>query len=467
MDTKGLIDELNSMKDNFPDLIVKEIRVSSFNCVYIVTSDSVSSGDKVNDFILKYFSNKSIHDDFSFSNISKSINNFIPSINLKSVNDNAEFFNYLFSGFTLVIYKDVVIAYETRADIDRGVTESSSEPVLRGPKDSFGENYNKNIGLIRKRIKSKDLFLNEFDIGDVNNNKVGVMYLNSICDKDILNSIKSKLNDLVIDGVLDTNYFCELLGDENKSIFPTIMCSEKPDDVCRALMNGKIIITMENSPSILIVPTLFIDFFHSSEDYYRKPLFVTFVRIIRIIAFFITILTPGFYIAVTTHDFKMLPTSLLINFATQRSGVPFPTFVEAFILLLAFEILYEGDSRNPSQRGTSLSVLGALILGEAAVSAGLISPIMVIVVAITNISGLLFIYYDMQSAIRFWRYLIIFLSILFGIVGFIDGIILMLINMSSITSFGKPYLIPFSPFYKNGQDDAIIRKYNRKVKNND
>lgn len=453
MDINKLINKYINMQSHFPDLIIKKIKLGLFKHVYIITSDSVSSGDKVNDFILKYYSARS----FFKSRFSNEIENFIPSINMKEITKENEILYYVYNGFTVVLEKNKIFAFETRAEIDRGVTESSSEPNIKGPKDSFAENYQKNIGLIRKRIKSEELYLDELTLGKESKTKVGIFYMNNIAEETLVNEVKNKLKKINIDGVLDNGYLKELFRKENKTIFPTIKSTEKPDNVCKNILDGKIAIVMENSPSVLIIPTFFIDYFKYTEDYSNKSITSSFLRIIRMIAFIISITLPAFYIAITTCDQEIIPTSLLVNFAMQREGVPFPGIVEAILLLLAFEILNEGDSKIPSARTTSLSILGALILGEAAVSAGVISPIMVIVIAITSVCSLLFSYLDIGGAIKFWRYTLMFFSCFFGIIGLFIGTLFMIVNMCSIKSFGKPYLLPFSPFFLEEQKNALLR----------
>lgn len=458
MNSNSIIKKLYNIKKDMPDLIIKKIKVSLFKYVYIISNESVSSADRVNNFILKYFSNKSILSNKVLNNLKKEIEENVPSINFKIVTDENNLLNLLFSGFTIIICKDTIVAYETRADLDRGVTEPTSEPVVRGPKDSFTENYNKNMGLIRKRIKSENLCLEEVTIGRESNSKVGILYMKNICEEELVNNIKDKLNSIDIDGILDVNYLKTFLDHDNITFFPTLLYTEKPDDASRYLLDGRVIITMENSPSVIVTPTFFIDFFHNSEDYYHKAFFSSFMRIVRFLAFILAIITPAFFIAIISYDPEILPVSLLINFSVQRSNVPFPVIIEAFILLFTFELLYEGDSRTPSSRGTSLSILGALVLGDAAVNAGLISPIMVIVVAISSISSLVFVYYDMQGSIRFWRYLLMGLSGIFGIIGFIMGTLLLVINLCAIKTFGKPYTLPIFPFLPKEQGNAIIRK---------
>lgn len=244
---------------------------------------------------------------------------------------------------------------------------------------------------------------------------------------------------------MDTYYIKSLINKENKTLFPTIKSTERPDTVAKSLTEGKICIMCENSCNVLIIPTLFIDFFYNDEDNYQKNIYVKFVKIIRILAFFTSILAPGIYLSLITYDQQILPTSLLMNFSLQRATVPFPALIEAFVLMFTFELLYEADALTPSSRGTSLSILGALVLGDAAVNAGVISPIMVIVVAITAISSIFFIYYDFQSFIRFYRYLLMIMASFFGIIGILFGTLIIITNLCNIKSFGKPFMIPITP----------------------
>lgn len=463
MNTKEILKELYNMKEHMPDLIIKDIKIGVFKHVYVITNEAVSSGDKVNDFILKYFSNKSLFKGKILKNLRRDIEENIPSINYKYISDRDMFLTLLFSGFTIVVYENEAVAYETRAELDRGVTEPTSEPVLRGPKDSFTENYNKNIGLIRKRIKSEHLALEEVTIGKQTKSKVGIMYMSNICDDELVSNVKKTLESIDIDGIMDVNNFKSYIAKDNHTLFPTILYTERPDDTCRFLLDGRVIVTMENSPSVLVAPTFFMDFFHSSDDYYHKPFFASFIRLIRFISYFIAILTPALFISIITYDQEVLPVSLLINFSEQRSNVPFPAIIEAFLLMFTFELLYEGDARTPANRGTSLSILGALILGDAAVQAGLISPIMVIVIAVSSIGSLIFIYYDIQGSIRFWRYLLMIFAALFGIIGFMCGLLLLVINLCTIKTFGKPYLLPISPFIKDAQNNALVRRDLKKI----
>ncbi len=439
-----IINYLKDKKTYMPDLQIKEILTNLYK-LYVINIQTVSNSSLSNSFILDYLSKRSLLKNEMFSSLKKDLLNHIPSISFIEIKENAVM-EYLFNGFTILIYNEEIIAIETKASLDRAVSEPTSEPTIKGPKDAFNENYNTNIGLIRKRIKSENLYIEELTMGSVTKTKVSIMYMNNIVDKNLLEDVTNKIKDIKTDKILDTYYIKELIKNENKTIIPTIKSTEKPDNVAKCLTEGKICILTENSSNVLIIPTFFIEYFYNSEDNYQKKVYVGFVKFIRILALLITIFAPAIYLSLITYDQQMLPTSLLINFSLQRSGVPFPALIEAFLLMITFELLYEADALTPTTRGTSLSILGALVLGDAAVSAGIVSPIMVIVVAITAISSIFFAFQDFQSSIRLYRYLMMILSCFFGIVGIVFGFLFILTKLCSIKSFNKPFIISFETF---------------------
>ena len=437
----NIINKIYLSKETMPDL---QIRKMSFllKKIYIINIQSVSSSKDTNDFILKYLSNKSI---ISKILLLKDIRNYIPSISFISIGEE-EVYNYLFNGFTVLIYGSKIYAFETKEDLNRSITEPTGEPTIKGPKDSFNENYNTNIGLIRKRIKDKNLFIKELKLGTISKTKIAIMYIDNIVDKDLLKDVINKIKNINTDKLLDTYYIKELIKHENKTIIPTIKSSEKPDTISKCLTEGKICVITENSSNALIIPTFFIEYFYNSEDNYQKKVYVYFVKIIRMLALYITIFAPSIYLSLITYDQGILPTDLLISFSLQRSSVPFPAVIEAFLLMITFEILYEADALTPKSKGTSLSILGALVLGDAAVAAGIVSPIMVIVVAITAISGVFFSYQDFQSSIRLYRYSLMIISCFFGMIGNIFGFLFIITKICSIKSFNKPFIISFDTF---------------------
>ena len=443
---------LNKIKNdkNIKDLIFKEIKINK-EIINIIEIDTITNSFDINNFILKRISLLEKED-----NLYEYLYNNLPCINIKKINNYEEMINNLVNAFTIIIIDNKILSIETINYPIRGVSESSYEKAVTGPKDSFIEHFNTNVGLIRKRIKSIDLKLENLTIGKYTNTNVGIMYINGIAKLELKNKIIEKLKNINIDGIIDSGYLKKYLTKSN-SLFPTIKVTERPDVVSQALLEGKIIIIVDNSPNILILPSFFIDYFHTSDDYYQKHVNITFIRIIRLFAFLISILLPCYYIAITTYNVDFIPINLLVNFISQRSNVPFPAFIEAFIMIISFEILRESDMRIPSSQGSAISILGGLVLGEAAVSAGIISPIMIIVVAISAISGLVFQSVEVVNAIRYWRFILIILSSILGLYGIFIGILLIISNLSDTKSFDEDYLYPFAPINFKEQKDGFIR----------
>ena len=442
---------IEKLKEFSPDLKIKNI-----NNISIIYFESLCNSEYINNFILKPIVKYNINNIYKINKL---------PIEYKNIKDENELFLYLYSGFTIINIKNIYIAIETKYSLDSGINEASNEKVIKGPKDAFNENYQNNIGLIRKRIKSTDLKIIEFIIGTSSKTKVSLLYMDNIANIDLVNKIKKKLKSMNLDYVASSNYISENLNN-NSYIFPTNLTTERPDLVSFSLMEGRCAIVIENSPQALIFPSLFSDYIKNIDDYYQNSINVSITRIIRIFAFLIAIITPGFYIALTTFNQETLPTSVLINFSMQREGVPFPSCVEAFLLWLSFEILREADTRVPFVVGSSMSIVGALVLGQAAVEAGMISPIMIIVIAISSVASFLFNDNDIVNAIRIWKIIFLLLGSFVGLYGIFIGSLLFLIRISSIYSYGYDYSIPYAPFNLTEQLNNFILskryKFNRR-----
>ncbi len=373
---------------------------------------------------------------------------------------------YLSSGFTCIVidgFKECIVI-ETKETLDRGVSEPTTEVTVKGPKDAFTENYNKNLGLVRKRIKDENLRIKEYKLGRRTKTKVSLLYIKDIALKERVNKIKEKLENIDIDGILDVGYIRDFLVEDNYSSFPTVINTERPDIVSSALLEGKVAIVVENTSNVLVIPGLLNNFIHSPEDSYQKAINISMTRFLRLLALIITITTPALYIAITTFNQEIIPDTLLISLALQRNNVPFPNAIDIIILMLTFEILREGDMRLPSSMGTSISIVGALVLGDAAVNAGLVAPMAVIIVAVSSITGLLFTDLDIVNAFRWWRMIFLFFSITMGLIGFVCAGLIFITKITSMESFGVGYLEPFSPFNKSMFQDAIVTKPHNKMK---
>lgn len=458
-----VFETINNMNGKSSDIVTRIIEKNNNRIGYIFL-ESVSSDDKISDFLNKAIINidkKKFLD--SFYNLVK---NSIFSSNMKFCTTYEDMFFYLASGFTVIVVDNSTkaIVIETKATLDRGVSESTSETIIRGPKDSFTENHNINLGLIRKRIKDSNLWFEDTQVGVRTKTKVTVAYIKDIVPNKKVQRILNDLKKIDIDGVLDGGYIRELIEKKQKSIFPKLISTERPDLTCSSLLNGKIVILVENTPFVLILPATLSDFFQSAEDNYQKSFNASFNRILRVICFFISLLTPALYIALMTYNHEILPDQLLISLAVQRDGVPFPTAIEVLLFVLTFEVLREADVHVPSFSGGAMSIVGALILGDAAVAAGIVSPIVIIVVAATSISELVFYDIDIIDAIREWRILFIISASFLGIIGFMVAFIIFIAKLASLECLGTPYLTPFSPLNIRGIKDSIIRVSRKKMK---
>ena len=453
---KKIIEKTKKLYGNSPDINTRLINVKGTN-IGIIFLESSSQASTISDFIIKgtlyASSNKTI-----FQNIFEALKNNLFNSQLFTIKDYNQFPYFLSSGFTIVVVDgiDEAIIMETRGQLDRGVTESTSEPILRGSKDSFTESHSKNLGLIRKRIKDPNLWFNEIKLGRRTQTRISIAYINGIADPQKLKEIKKRLKKIDVDGVLDSGNIRDYLVDK-KSAFPQIQSTERPDVTSQALLSGKIVIFVENCPFTLIMPNVFIDYLHTSEDQYQKSSNITFTRVLRTIALIITIFTPAIYIAITTYDQNTIPDKLLISLAIQREGVPFPTAFEIILLTTIFEILRESDLRSPSSMSAAMSIVGALVLGQAAVDAGIVSPITVIVVAFTSICSLVFTDIDFMNGIRTWRFIFILAASILGIIGILSFTIIWLIKLSSLENLETSFLSPFAPFSKQDQNDAIYK----------
>lgn len=325
----------------------------------------------------------------------------------------------------------------------RGVPAVEAEVTVRGSKDSFTEVVAFNKVLIRRRIKDTSLKMENMQVGIRSRTDVTVAYIEGIASPALIREIKQRLERFTIDGILDVGMLEQLLESKWYSLFPQFQSTERPDKAAAALLDGRIVLLADNSPMALILPVTLACFFQAADDYYGRWPFVSCIRVLRYIAAFFAMSFPGLYVAVAGYQPELIPTSLALSFAAARQGVPFSIPVEVIILLLAFELLMEAGIRLPSPMGNTIGIVGGLIIGDAAVSANLVSPMVVIVVAFTAIASFTIPNETFLSAFRVIKYLILFLSWILGLYGFILGIMLVLIHLADLKSFGIPYLSPF------------------------
>ncbi len=364
----------------------------------------------------------------------------------------------LLSGDTILLIDGYaqVLVISNKKWAERAVSEPTAQTVVRGPQEGFNENLRVNTALIRRRIKDPNLRIESKEIGVRTKTNIAIVYIQDIANEKIVEEVRLRLDRIDIDGVLEGGSLEALIQDSTYSPFPTILNSERPDVVASELLEGRIAIVVDGTPFVLVVPALFVQFFQSPEDYNQRTIIGSLVRFLRFIAFGISLLAPSVYIAITTFHQAMLPPSLLISLAAQREGVPFPAFIEVLIMEVTFEILREAGIRMPRSIGSAMSIVGAFVIGTAAVEAGLVSAMMVIVVSITAITSFVPASYEIAISVRIIRFVFIALAATFGIFGIVIGLIALVLHLCSLRSFGVPYMSPLAPFNVSDQKDTFI-----------
>lgn len=341
--------------------------------------------------------------------------------------------------------------------VTRSVEEPVAQTIVRGPREGFTETLQVNTSLIRRRLIDASLRFQPFEVGSITKTPILVGYLESQVDQEVLQEVLKRVKNINTNKIFESGMLEELIQENGYTPFPSFLATERPDSVAAALAEGKVVIMVEGTPFALITPTTFMSFFQAAEDYYHHFDISTFTRFIRILAFFLSISLSAIYIAVTTFHHELIPTNLLVSLAAQREGVPFPAFVEALIMEVIFEILREAGIRMPRPIGSAVSIVGAIVIGESAVAAGLVSPAIVIVVSLSAISSFVSPYYALTSAARMLRFLNMMLAATVGMFGIIFFFFGLLIHLCSRTSMGKPFFTPVLSFHPDKLKDGILR----------
>ena len=337
----------------------------------------------------------------------------------------------------------------------RSIAEPEGENVLNGPKEGFNEAIMTNLSMLYRKLRTNE-FKTEFTtIGRRTKTNVCVCYIDSLVDKKVLKEIQRRLSLMDIDGVLDTNYISEFIRDKKYSPYKTIGFTERPDVVAGKLLEGRIAIIMDGTPVVLTAPYLFIENFQSNEDYYLNFLYTTFARILRIIGYFLTVLTPAIYISIIAYQIEILPPALTLNIASAQQNVPLPAALEAVIMLIIFDLLKETGVRMPSSVGQTLSIVGALVIGQAAVEAKFVSAPLIIVVAFTGLTNLLTP--RLNTSAFMYKYIFLIFAGVLGFFGVIICLSLFIIQIINLTSFGVPQVRLTGSMKLQQIKDIIIR----------
>lgn len=447
--------------DNFSDLIIREVKITNdpeFGAMIVYLNNMVEN-DIVEESIIKKLTTK--REEYTYNPGSKEYSKYLFGIRDEDIyRSMSKVIDSILSGKLILFIDGVneVMVININNPPSRSIEEPQVETVIRGPREGFTESINTNITLIRKKIKSTNLKTESFKIGRETRTDIIIAYLSNIANPKIINEVRERLNKIDIDAVIGSNYIKEYIEDEPISSFPTIFSTERPDVAASKILEGRVAIIVDGTPLVITVPGIFIEFLITNEDYYLKFIPGTINRWIRYLSFIFTITLPGIYLAITTFHQEVIPTPLLITFVKARAKVPYSGLFECFLMLLMYEILREAGIRMPRSVGQAMSVVGALVLGQAAVEAGIVSAPMVIIVSTTAICSFAIPSTDMYAAVVFPRIIFTLLGGYLGLLGLTCGIIILFIKLISKRSFGVPYMIPLSPSIPEELPDIFMRR---------
>lgn len=349
------------------------------------------------------------------------------------------------------------LVLDTRGYETRPIGDPEIESVVRGPRDAFVEDVERNIMLVRRRVKSPNLVVERLHLGRLTQSVVVLVYIKGLAVPELVEEIRSRIKRIDIDAVFSCHYVEEMMTDSPHSLFPQVIVTERPDRVAAALCEGKVACLVDTGPTALIIPATLAALLQSPEDYYHPYAISTAIRWLRYLAFFISVTASPLYVAITTFHQEMIPFRLLLSVAAAREGVPLPAVLEALVMELTFELLREAGIRFPRPIGQAVSIVGALVIGEAAVTAGVVSPLMVIVVALAGIASFATPSYELAIPMRLLRFPLMVLAGSFGLFGLTAGLLAMLIHLAGLRSFGVPYLSPVAPLKFADLKDVLVR----------
>jgi spore germination protein KA len=460
------IDNLKVLLNRCSEAVIREFtlgRESSTRCV-LLYFDGISDKAEIEEHLIKPLLQESANiDQLSLEGIKclQSIKDKVLSLSqLSYINTLEEICHHINSGDAVLLVdgSNQGLSAGTRYWESRSIQTPENELTIQGPKDGFNETLRYNTALIRRRLKTTQLKTEILVIGRLSKTDVLLSYIEDIAPPSMVAVVRDRLLKINLDGILDSGYLETYISDCKWTMFSQVEYTERPDRTCAHLLEGGVAIMVDGSPMALLAPITFPQFLISAEDYYQNFVAGSIYRILRFLAFFAALTLPSFYVAITSFHHEMIPTDLYLAIASTREGIPFPAVVEAFLLELTFELLREAGLRLPRAIGPAVSIVGALIIGEAAVRAGLVSGLMVVVVAFTGIASFAIPFYNASVIIRVARFGILLAAGFLGLPGIIMALLLMLIRMENIQSLGKPYLSPLSPLEPAQISDILVRR---------
>ncbi|MVO99020.1 spore germination protein [Paenibacillus lutrae] len=457
-----LIQEL--MKNN-EDLVVRHFHLFDSTPASLVFLTSLSDQEVIRSYLLKPLMTH-LKDGGPAPEIQTGeqlsdyiVNQVIQVSHIKTASEIKQLVDNLTRGQTILLVEGIPHYFltDTRHIQKRAIEQPQTEQVIRGPREGFIEQLETNLSLLRYRLQTPDFRVEAMQIGRLTKSEVALCYIQGITNPVLIDEAKKRLSSIDTDAILDAGFLEQFIEDHPLSPFPQIQNTERPDKTVAALLEGRVIIMVDGSPFALIAPTVFTQFYQTVDDYTERFLIASMIRIIRLIALVFSLLFPALYVSVISFNPELIPTDFAVAVAGARAGVPFPAMLEVLIMEISMEILREATIRLPQLIGGALSIVGVLVIGQAAVSAGFSSPITVVIIALTTVGSFATPAYNAAIALRMLRFPLIILAGCFGLYGVMLGVILIVNHMLSIRSFGIPYLAPLVPFNAQGWKDALVR----------
>lgn len=443
MEEKEILQIINNINSSSRDITVRKLTVNGVN-IYILFIMQITDRVRISEDIIKPII--SYNGEFELS--ADKIGNSIIYTDNVSIEENKEnILNFILQGNTIILIpKDKnFIKVNTLKIEKRNVNFPEIETAVRAPKDSFTENLDTNLSLIRYRIQDSSLSIEYLSLGKRTKTDIALVYLKDVADSEVVNRIKKTLSNISVDGILESGNVQKLiLG--GSPLFPEMGISERSDSACGHILDGRVCIIINGSNLALIAPFTFLEFIDSGEDHYDNSYISMFIKFLRIISIFLTLTLSSIYVAVVAFHLDALPSQYILALASSRVAVPVNAFLEAFIMEIIGEILREGSVRLPRQIGPALGIVGTIVIGQAAVAAGLVSPLMVIIVALSSMTSFAAPDYSIMNSIRILKFMLLIFTATFGVFGLLMGINIIAIRIGSATSFGVPYTAPAAPF---------------------
>lgn len=458
------VQQLKVIFDRSSDVVYREFDISGSQKGALIFIEGIVDITLINSDILKpllkYRNNPAQPKNIQIGEIQNFLqNSVITASHIKSSMNIQDLVEDILSGYTVLLVDGAkqAILIDFRKLDKRNVEEPTVEPVIRGPRDGFTENLRTNTSLIRRRLKTSKLKMENIKVGRLSKTDIVITYLDGIVKDFLVEEVRQRISRIDIDAILESGYIEELIEDNPYSIFSQFGVTERPDRLTASLLEGHVGILVDNTPMALITPQTFVEMMTASEDYYNRYITVSIITCIRYLFLGLSLLAPSFYIALTTFHQGMIPRTLLLTIASSREGVPFPIFIESLFMEIFFEGLQEAGVRLPRVAGQTVSIVGGLVIGQAAVQAGIVSAATVIVVSITGISSFVIPKFNLTISIRMLRFFMIILASTLGLYGMFIGILVILIHMAKLRSFGIPFLTPLAPLNLSGLKDSIVR----------